>query len=248
MYWLYASTSGTYTISLEGEGWPLVLNRWTGDVIPLGSFQAANGYVSFNLTIAGGAAEAIYVGNSNPYGAQTPSEHVTSTAAEAVVNNSSQLLLRSTVNGTYGAVLSTGNTSTVTFSSIPPAVTVKAWSLTVEDWSPTYPNSTGLYSSQTNKTTIGPLSLSSLVAWSSIPDLAQVAGIGVYKANVTLAGLGSSPANVTTGVYMSVGTNGGPWGIKINGKTLQSPDWFSSRPADISDYVVNGINGMSSPP
>ncbi|KAH8645475.1 hypothetical protein BX600DRAFT_519487 [Xylariales sp. PMI_506] len=244
LYWIYSALSGTYTVSLAGEGWPIRIDRWTGEATPLGSFYAADGYVTLNISIATGAAELIYLGQDNPYGAQTPAYHITAAAAEGYIDTSNTLYLRSTSNGALPATLSTGQTATLTFSGLPAAITLKAWNLTVQDWSPAIANGTGLNSSQTTKTTLPTISLTSLSYWSSIPALSGVSGVGVYSTQVNITQLGPTSGNLSTGVYLTLASIGGSWGVRINGQPLENPDWFVSRPLDVTSYLQLRINDI----
>ncbi|KAL4745047.1 hypothetical protein BDW72DRAFT_211802 [Aspergillus terricola var. indicus] len=133
IYWIYSSNRTSQTIYLEGEGYPLRLNLWTGEVSPIAAWLNADGHTAVNLTIGEDAAEVVYLGRQNPYGIRNLERHIVSIDAEAVADDSDNLFVRATKNGTYTAQLSTGETVAATFASIPPAVTPELWTLTVED-------------------------------------------------------------------------------------------------------------------
>jgi hypothetical protein len=252
LHWLTSSATDTYTISLEGSGWPYRLNLWTGDVEPIAAFSApSDNYISINISIASGAAEAIFIGKTNPYGARTPPHHVTSIqTAQAVVDNSTNTLqIRATANGTYTAALSDGTTANVTFTSIPAATTLKAWSLAVEDWNPTNVSTIGAGSSATTKTNLTTLALTSLSAWTSLASLANASGIGYYTTSFTAPSLTTTTnatkaaASTTTGVYCTVASVTGTWLLSVNGVQVKNNDLFVTRPIDITAYVKEGTNG-----
>lgn len=244
IFWLYSSGTDSYTVSLEASGWPYRMDLWTGVVTPIGAFNVANGYVTFNISIANGAAESIYVGNTPPFGAQRSCKYVTavSSGAEVIVDETNNLLVRTTTSGTYIVTKPSGNVSTVSFSGIPAAVTIKAWNLTVEDWSPVNPNATGVGSSNTTKTVLPTVTLSSLAGWPSIAALGSASGVGVYRAQFTVP-----PQNASTGVYLTLSSIMGTWGVKINDQVVDGCDLFVSRPLDLSPYVHEGQNGMDEP-
>jgi hypothetical protein len=245
LHWLTSSATDTYTISLEGSGWPYRLNLWTGDVEPIAAFTAlSDDYISINISIAAGAAEVIYIGSTNPYGANAPSRHVTSIqTAQAVVDNATNTLqIRATTNGDYTATLSDGTTAAVTFTGIPPAATLSAWNLTVEDWNPADVNNVGVGSSDTTKTNLTTVALTSLSAWTSIASLTNASGIGRYSTSITVPSL-TTIANVTTGLYFTISSVTGTWILSVNGVQVKNNDLFVNRPIDITPYVQEGANG-----
>lgn len=49
----------TESIAFEGEGYPLYLDRFTGDILPFGAFTLLNGYIRVNITLATSVVAAI---------------------------------------------------------------------------------------------------------------------------------------------------------------------------------------------
>ncbi|KAL2812327.1 hypothetical protein BJX63DRAFT_421888 [Aspergillus granulosus] len=245
IYWIYSSSRTRQTVYLEGEGFPLRLNLWTGEVSPIASFKSVNGYTAINVTIGENGAEVIYLGRQNPYGVKTLDRHITATDAEGVVDQSGKVYVRATTNGRYSTQLSTNKAATVRFDSIPNSITPKSWTLTVEDWSPTIANATGQDSSLTDKTDLPAVTLQSLRSWHKISGLEYASGVGVYqtKVNLTLAAY-NGPRKQSLGVYINFGDVEGSWDLQINDKAVPGVDFFVSAPLDVTPYIRDGENDI----
>ncbi|KAL4967875.1 uncharacterized protein BDV14DRAFT_197518 [Aspergillus stella-maris] len=241
IYWIYSSNKTSQTVHLEGEGYPLHLDLWTGEASPIAAWVTADGYTAVNLNIGETAAEVVYLGVKNPYDVPNLERHIVSTDAEATADDSGNLFVRATKNGSYTALLSTGEVVTPVFTSIPPAVTPDSWSLMVEEWSPGTGNSTGRGSAQTKQTTLAPITLSELTSWTSISGLEYASGVGVYH---TIINLTAQQDQKNVGVYMDVGEAGGTWDLKVNGQVVPGVDWFRSGPLDVTPYIRRGENDI----
>ncbi|KAL3482822.1 hypothetical protein BJX62DRAFT_245495 [Aspergillus germanicus] len=246
VYWIYSSSKTSQSVHLEGEGFPLRLNLWTGEVSPIASFQTADGYTAINVTIGVDGAEAIYLGRRNPYGVKDLNRHIVATDAEGVTDEDGKVYVRATKNGSYFARLSTGKTKTVRFDSIPASIAPRTWSLTVEDWSPAIANATGQNSPLTDKTTLSPVTLDTLQPWHNISGLEYASGVGTYKttANLTLTKLRGSQKPQSLGVYIDVGDVQGSWSLKVNDQAVPGVDFFNSAPLDVTSYVRDGENDI----
>ncbi|PYH42961.1 uncharacterized protein BP01DRAFT_403856 [Aspergillus saccharolyticus JOP 1030-1] len=244
IYFVYSSAALTETVSLEGEGYPFTLNLWTGDVTPIAAFDTADGYTRVNLSLGENAAQMLYLGNKNPYGLANLNRYVTATDAD-VFAQSQNIYLRTSKNGTHTAKLSDGKSVSVAFSNVPAPITLSSWTLSVEDWSPSTVNETGLSSSLTSKVTLPSIHLDSLKSWTNISGLESASGIGTYKTTVNLS-LGSSnqSAGETLAVFINFGDVEGTWGLKINNVQVNGVDFLGSAPLEITSYVKNGSNDI----
>ncbi|KAL5342263.1 hypothetical protein BJX70DRAFT_410917 [Aspergillus crustosus] len=247
IYWIYGSAKTTQMSKLEGNGFPLRLNLWTGEVSPIASFSTSNGYTSVNVTIGENGAEAIYLGRRNPYSITNLDRHIIAIDGEGVVSESGGLFVRATKNGKYTAQLSTGETKSAIFDSIPHSRNLPSWTLTVEDWAPVNDNQTGLDSSHTAKTILAPIQLSSLKPWHNISGLEYASGVGVYETTVNISSPRPHSSGVkqqTLGVYLDFGSIGGSWDLQINGQVVPGIDFFTSKPMDVTPYILDGKNGI----
>jgi hypothetical protein len=111
--------------------------------------------------------------------------------------------------------------------------------LNVDDWQPADGNGTTGDVTAT-KIVKRELSLTSLTAWSGIPELQDISGIGIYQSSFTL-GTASMPLSADMGAYIILAKFNGSFRIKINNHQLPSCDPFSLK-YDIGPYVINGTN------
>ncbi|KAK2731867.1 secreted protein [Colletotrichum kahawae] len=236
LYWIYNNGDEQLRIpiTLAGAGAPYDINLWTGHVKPFAAFRAENGYVSLNVTLAPEAVATISVRSTNPFSVQPLSTSLTSTDCRAVVINGTAQI---SSNTTCSVTTSTNQTVTINPSNIPESITPSTWTLRVQDWSPQYPNATGNASVATSKTWLAPIQLTSpLVPWTNITGLENASGVGVYNTIVDLdAGSGADLR-----VLLHLPEVEGSWGLAINGREVESVDWFASEPIDVTAYVAFG--------
>ncbi|KAJ0423291.1 hypothetical protein BJY00DRAFT_321945 [Aspergillus carlsbadensis] len=246
IYWIYSSSRTSQTVHLEGDGFPLRLNLWTGEVSPIASFITADGYTAVNVTIGENGAEAIYLGFRNPYGVKNLDRHIVATDAEGVADEDGRVYVRATENGSYSAQLSKGQATTVHFDSIPAPIASARWSLTVEDWSPAIANATGRNSPLTDKTTLPLVTLETLRSWHNISGLEYASGVGTYKTtvNLTLTTPRGPQKQQSLGAYIDFGDVQGSWNLKVNGQLVPGVDFFNSAPLDVTLYVRDGENDI----
>lgn len=244
IYFIYSSSAITETVYLKGEGYPLMMNFWTGEVIPIVAFNTAGGYTEVKLSLGENAAQAIYLGKRNPYGLSNLSKYVIATDAE-VFAESGNIFLRSGKNGTHTAKLSTGRTISVEFDDVPAPLSPTSWTLSVEDWSPMNVNETGLNSSLTSKNRLSSIELNTLKPWTNITGLESASGIGTYKTTVDLS-LRQTRKNSgeSIGVFISFGDVEGSWGLKVNNVQVDGVDFLTAAQLDVTSYVKDGLNGM----
>lgn len=109
-------------------------------------------------------------------------------------------------------------------------VVLAQWRLQVEDWLP------GVDATYTRKS-IHELKLTQLAAWTDLPGLHDVSGIGRYQARVAL------PESWTPGegAILDLGRVGGSFRLRINAELLPPLNQFDSR-FDISEWVKPGEN------
>ncbi|KAJ5691930.1 hypothetical protein N7462_001353 [Penicillium macrosclerotiorum] len=231
------------SIQLEGEGYPLAFNLWTGEVVPIAAFSTNGGYTSVNISLGENGAQAIYLGQNNPYGVTNLKKHVTTTDAEIVADKSNSLYIRASKNGTYSASLSTGKLVHETFNAIPTPVELSSWLLSVEDWAPRITNETGLQSSFTTKTILSSVKLDGLKAWPNIMGLEYASGIGIHKTTIQLSLEQTKFAEDSLGVRINLAEVEGSWSLKINGVHVDGIDFMVSAPLDVTSYVREGSNG-----
>ncbi|KFZ24069.1 hypothetical protein V502_01445 [Pseudogymnoascus sp. VKM F-4520 (FW-2644)] len=236
-----SSSSGiSQTITLpsrSSDPVPVSIYAWTGTLSAVPLYQVtADGRLSIPLTLNPSQAQLVSV---IPWIKKKP-RYATSTTSQTLVYDShSRLLIRATVAGPYSSVLDDGETYQTTISKDLPAMELKTWTLNVDDWQPADANGT---TGNVTATRIvkHELSLSSLTAWSDIPELQDISGIGIYHTNFTL-GTASMPLFSDMGAYIKLSKFNGSFRIKINDQPLPPCVRFSLQ-YDIGAYVINGTN------
>ncbi len=184
---------------------PYVLDPWSGELEPIGQYTEDGDRVSVRITLQPGESTIVVL-------ARGPAPHATATEADAVVVRSGRLAIRAATAGTYATTLSTGRTVRTAIAAVPAARDLTSWTLRVEDW-------------QQTGTVIHDLTLDALTAWSNIPELQDVSGIGRYTTTVTLDSLWPG------GAYLQLGEVFDTYRVTVNGHRLP--------PADQVDRVID---------
>lgn len=140
-------------------------------------------------------------------------------------------------NVTCTATTSANRTITLEPDSLPATAVPSSWSLTVQDWSPQYPNITGVNSSATVKEWLPTVNLTQLIPWPNITSLEYASGVGVYNTTVDL-----TPPDNSARVFLSVGQVEGTFGVAFNGGEIANVDQFGNKDIDITNLVFKGTN------
>jgi hypothetical protein len=153
-----------------------------------------------------------------------------STDADRVLFTDDGLTVRAASAGTYTTRLSQGRSVTTRVPAVPDPVTPADWTLEVDDWQP------GSSATRT-EITRHKLTLDSLLPWSGITELADVAGVGTYRTTVTL------PSNWTGahGAYLELGQVSDTCRVSVNGKRLPAVDRINPV-VDLGGHLRKGAN------
>ncbi|KAK2595735.1 hypothetical protein N8I77_013760 [Diaporthe amygdali] len=237
LYWVYNNGDDVFdgNFELEGQGYPLSINLWSGSVNPLAAFASSEGYVSVNSTIQPTFVAVFYLGPDNDFGASLPINPLVATNCDNYVRDGTVYI---SSRSKCSASTSNGTHITLSPSSLPSSISPSNWTLSVQDWRPAQVNETGLDSPDTVKENLDPITLTELFAWPNITGLTNASGIGKYATTISLT-KGNSPA---TRVLLEVGQVEGTWGVRLNGQVLTAVDWFGNKPIDVTDLVLDGAN------
>jgi len=230
-------------VSLEGRGRPYMLNAWTGEITPIARYRVEEGRVTVRLQLAPEEATLIALTtNSQRFEARGHGLHATSLDHDVAYGSDGTMVLRATSNGTHSLTLSNDRTVTVTAQGVadPIDLSTAGWRLAVEDWQPAHPYATtsGVKGTETRKVE-HELELTSLEAWPSIPELADVSGIGVYTTTLTLPADWKPPS----GAYLSLGEVFDSFFVSFNGWPV--PFNPLSTTADVGRHLKPGENEIS---
>ncbi|ETS75576.1 hypothetical protein PFICI_12520 [Pestalotiopsis fici W106-1] len=239
LYWVYndGDDATSAALSLEGSGAPYVIDLWSGSVSPIPAYSSTDNRVTVNVTVAATSAVVIYVGEDSVFNSRALSEHLIASSCGSHVSSAGQLVV--TTNATCTATTSSNGTVTLEAEDLPTTVVPSSWSLTVQDWSPQYPNTTGVNSSATIKERLPTVSLTELIPWPNITSLEYASGVGVYNTTIDL----TRPDNSTL-VFLSVGEVEGTFGVSFNGEEIASIDQFGNKDIDITSLVLAGTNSL----
>jgi hypothetical protein len=212
---------------------PYLLDLWSGGIARIGAYtESADGTaVTLRVTLQPGETMVVALGAPGLFGDRTAgAEHAVATDADTALFDSGRLVVRAGSDGTYTTSLSGGRQVRSTISGVPQSMTLSQWDLDVEDWQP------GATATQTSVVTHH-LTLDALAPWPSVPELADVSGIGTYRATVRLD-------DAWTGGYgalLSLGTVYDTCRVTVNGRLLDPVDHINPV-VDLGGHLRRGAN------
>ncbi|MBC7269939.1 MAG: alpha-L-rhamnosidase, partial [Streptomyces sp.] len=159
---------------------PYLLDPWTGEAVRIARYTRDGDDFTVRLALQPGQATIVALGRPGLFGDRHGNRpYAVATDAERLLFTSRGLTLRATTAGTYTTRLSQGRTVTTTVPAVPEPITPTRWELEAEDWQP---GATATRTERTRRT----LTLDTLLPWSRIPELADSAGVGLYRTTVRL--------------------------------------------------------------
>lgn len=230
-------------VTLEGTGYPFVLNAWSGEITPIAHYTTDGTHVTVAINLA--TDESMLVGiTKNPakLGFAASDVFVKETDAEGVSQaTNGAIALLATKSGTYTTLLSNGQTIRTTVANTLESIdlTQTPWQLTVEDWQPRNKyGTTGAAGVETSKSLIT-LDLASLQPWPDIAELKNASGVGTYTYTLTLPDTWN---NASQGATISLGQVVDAFALTVNGQPVPI-DQISAK-ADLGNTLKAGANKM----
>lgn len=220
----------TFTTSIR-PAVPYRLDLWTGEVSRVVVAESGPGWVRMRVRLAPGAVTAVALARPSWRGGGVAAgRSVVTTEADDIVEADGQLMVRARAAGTYVSTLANGRTTSTAIDSVPDEISLNRWDLTVDDWRP------GDSATETVVTTHR-VSLDSPTAWTDVPGLEDVSGVGRYSTVVDL------PAGWTGehGAYLHLGAVSDTLRVTVNGHALPPADQASAV-VDVGGYVGHGPN------
>ncbi|WP_322405324.1 glycosyl hydrolase [Massilia luteola] len=233
------TTRVSQTISLEGNGRPLELRTWSGEMVPLGMFKAANGRVDVPVEIGPNDIKVIALGNDVAASAAMAA-HAVSTDGGEVLSSAKGLVLRTQKPGNFSTLLADGHRVD---SEVPPfkeSVTPDHWTVTVESWLPDGTGEAGVEHTKRVSTSAIPVMRhqdGTLSDWAEL-GLADVAGLGVYRASFDF------PGQPGTGAYLDLGKVVDTFQVSMNGKLIAGLNYQDPSKIDVGPYLRAGKNEL----
>ncbi|WP_327584051.1 glycosyl hydrolase [Nonomuraea sp. NBC_00507] len=180
------------------DGVPYLLDPWTGRVQRAALYTEEGDGIRLRVALRPGESMVVAIGRPGLFG--TPARtapHVVATDADLVRYDGSTLVVRASRAGKYTTTLSDGRTVTSVIGPVPEPTVLSSWRLEVEDWRP-------------EGTVAHRLDLDRLASWSTIPELADVSGIGLYSTDVHVEG----------GAYLDLGEVTDTCRVLVDGRRL----------------------------
>ena len=224
----------TTSVSLTGRSGsvPYLLDPWTGEVTPAGTWTATGARATLEVTVEAGSMEIVAMAGRKFTGTLVPTVHATSTTADEARWASGRLLVRADDDGTYTSRLSNGRTATTRVTGVPTPTTLTSWDLSLDEW---LPGGAGDASSVTRHETheVADVTLGS---WSAIDGLEDAVGVGTYTTEVIANG-----RLAAVGAVLDLGAVGGAYRVYVNGQRVSTPDQLGTL-VDLDSRLKPGRN------
>jgi hypothetical protein len=219
-----ASVDATFAMT-DPNAVPYFADAWTGKLVPVADYSVSGGRLKTRVSLKAGQTTILVFGHD----LSALPLHATSTTADAVRADGANLVARAATPGTYTTTLSDGRSVPATIASVPAAQSLTHWTLDVDDFLPGPTPATTLHASHT-------LTLDGLKAWSDIPELQDVSGIGRYTTTVDW--------NADGGAYLDLGEVFDTYRVSVNGQALPAADQLYTT-VDVGPYLKPGANTIT---
>jgi len=212
--------------STRGDAVPLALDAWTGVVTPVGLWERRGDRVRVRVDLVPGQSTVVAL--VAPGG--VPAPQAIASTADLVRADESELIVRATSAGTVTTTLPSGSVVSTEIDRVQPVVVPARWWLDVEDWQP------GAGVTDTVRP-VRSLTLDTLAAWSTIPGLEDVSGIGRYRTEVTLPRTWRG----NDGAVLELGEVNDTFRVMVNGTPVGPCDVLDTS-VDVGRLLVRGVN------
>lgn len=232
----------SFTVGIEGEGKPYLVDCWKNKVDEIGLYKHSGGYTHVTLTLSPGEATVVALAIS-----EKDAIHAVSAQGCRVLQRNGNLAIAADKSGTCTVTLSDGTVVTKELE-VSGNILLQEWELEVEDWNEgekrTVTEDRGLgYETRevyykTKKTRIA-VGKTTLKPWRVIEAVGpEVSGLGYYTASFALP----DGCLAKHGAVLKLGsTCGGSFEVFVNGKKTPPVD-YAKLEADITDLLVEGEN------
>ncbi|GAB2864802.1 glycosyl hydrolase [Actinocorallia aurea] len=213
---------------------PFLLDLWTGELRRVAQFTESGDTVTFRVALQVNDTVAVVLARPEHLGegGKGKKDYATATTADAVFFDGSRLAVRARTAGAYTTTLSDGSTVSSTIGEVPAEIVPASWTLDVESWLP------GATATETVKEKVS-VALTALTAWSAIPELQDVSGVGRYTTTVELPETWAADH----GAVLSLGEVFDTARVWVNGKALPPVNPITPAP-DVSAHLRPGRNTL----
>ncbi len=221
-------------VTLPGRGTPCLLNAWTGEIVPIAAYEAADNAVTLPLELASNDSCIIAL-TERPeiFSVPTPVRHVASSEVRAEYGADGTLLVKSDTGAPVSLPLSDGSALSLDFPVLPASFPLTCWDLTLEKWSESP------IPSESIKTLHTFTELERPVPWKELPGMEYASGVGSYHVSFHL----SKGWEEGVGFYLDLGKICDSFGVQVNG--LDIPVNQNDPLLDIGPYLHLGNNRIA---
>lgn len=227
------------TISFEGTGTPAELRTWSGEIVPLGLFQTANGRVDVPVEIGPNDIKVIALGKAfaSPVAKST---HAISTDGGEVFYSTKGLVLRTQKPGNFSTLLADGRRVDSIVSPFDDMIPLANWSLEIESWNPDDSGEVGIEHTSRTLMSVIPVKKNedgTLADWAAL-GLSDVAGVGTYRVSFDSARLPGM------GAYLDLGKVVDTFQVTVNGNSIHDVGFQDTSKIDIGPFLRAGRNHL----
>lgn len=247
-YYLFNQTTAVakQEITLEGTGKPYALNTWTGVATPIARYERTSTGVTVPVSLAANDQTVVVLTDDAPKVLGIPNAPDVaaraSTADDVVPGNADELVARASAPGTYTTTLSDGRTVSSRIDAVRPVAPLGTWKLSAQSWTRGASGKAG----DTLKTTLPTVDVTAnadgvLPAWSAIPSLQDVSGIGTYTTTLTLQDAWTGGF----GAYLDLGRVVDTVRVTVNGREVPAVNAMDRARIDLGGYLRGGENTIT---
>lgn len=219
-------TQDVWLTSSQPSSVPLLLDAWSGEVVPLGLWERDGDRIRVQVDLHPGQSTLVaLVPSQGPHALGA-----TATTGDAVRVAARSLVVRASTAGQVTTTLADGSLARSTVNRVHQPMDLTSWQLEVEDWQP------GPGPTETVRTARS-VRLDALVPWSEIAGLEDVSGVGRYRTEVTLG----HDWDTGDGALLELGEVNDTFRVTVNGHGVRTCDVLDTT-VDLGPHLRRGRN------
>ena len=219
-------TQDVWLTSSRVDAVPLLLDSWSGEIVPIGLWERDGNRVRVQVDVRPG--QSTIVALVPPTGPDALG--ATATSGDGVRVDARGLFVRTSSDGHVTTTLRDGSVVLTAVDRVRQPVELTSWDLEVEDWQP------GSAPTETIRP-VRSMRLDKLAPWSQVPGLEDVSGVGRYSTQVDLG----SDWGSEDGALLEVGEVSDTFRITVNGHAIGPCDVLDTT-VDLGPHLRKGRN------